>query len=84
MSEELYSTSDIWLGATLLCETDANLEDFQVSRNGRTTVMFSFRGKDLSRIAQEYCNERILANVVELRSRLNFLRDVIFQSKENR
>ncbi len=84
MSEEVYNTSDMWLGSVLLCETDARLDDFQVSRNGRTTVMFSFRGQNLSQVAKEYCNERIQVNVVELRSKLNFLRDVIFQSKKSR
>ena len=83
MPDEKYSSSDIWLCAVFLCLSDAKLIDFQVSHNGRRTVMFTFCGKGLSRIAQQYCDEQIQTNVVQLRARLNFLRDVIFQSKEN-
>ena len=84
MSEELYSTSDIWLGALLLCETDAQLDDIQINNNGRETVFFSFRGKDLAPLAKSYCRNEALANVTLLRKKINDLRDLIFQAKRKK
>ena len=55
MSSECYSTSDLWLGALLLSESEAQLVDLQLSRSGRETVFFTFSGENLSRIAQSYC-----------------------------
>ena len=79
---ELYTTSDLWLSAIILSETDAELVDFQVSRNGRMNVSFSFRGENLTQLAREYCEEKAYANVTRLRSKINFLRDIIFTSKK--
>lgn len=80
---ELYSTSDLWLGALLLAQTDAELVDVQFSRNGRETAMFSFEGEGLSRMAKAYCKDQALANVTLLRCKLNELRDHIFQARKN-
>lgn len=80
---EIYATSDIWLGGMFLAETDAELIDVQVSRNGRETVSFSFRGQNLSQLAKSYCQREALANVAQLREKINVLRDLIFQAKEN-
>ena len=80
---EIYSTSDLWLGALLLAETDAELVDVQFSRNGRETVTFSFEGDGLSRMAKAYCNDRASANVTLLRSKMNGLRDLIFLAKNS-
>ena len=81
MPNEMYSTPAIWLGALLLSETDARLVKVQVSQSGRATVMFSFYGDNLSRVAETYCKNKAIANVSGLRSRLNFLRDFIFQAR---
>ncbi len=80
---ELFSTSDIWLGAYFLSESNAQLADVQVSRNGRETVSFSFQGEELTQLARTYCEEEALANVAQLREKINLLRDLIFQSKRN-
>ncbi len=80
---EIYSTSDLWLGALLLAESDAELVDVQFSRNGRETVTFSFEGEELSRSAKAYCNDQALANVTLLRSKINDLRDLIFQARKS-
>jgi len=82
MSSEWYSTSDLWLGALLLSETEAELIDLQISRNGRETVFFTFSGENLSRMAQSYCSNKALANVTQLRRKMNDLRDLIFQARE--
>ncbi len=82
MSCERYSTSDLWLGALFLSETDARLVDVQLTRNGRETVFFTFSGKDLSRFAQAYCQDKALANVSKLRSKMNDLRDLIFSRRQ--
>ena len=79
---EIFSTSDLWLSAVILSETDAELVDFQVSRNGRMNVSFSFRGENLTQLAHEYCEEKAYANVARLRNKINFLRDIIFTSKK--
>ncbi len=79
---ERYMTSDFWLGGTLLCETDAELVDVQINRNGRETVIFSFKGENLSRMARAYCNQEAVANVTQLREKINLLRDYIFQTRE--
>ena len=84
MSEELYSTSDIWLGALFLCESDAQLDDIQINNNGRETVFFSFKGEELTELARSYCRNEALANVTLLRKRLNDLRDLIFQAKRKK
>ena len=83
MSEELYSTPDLWLGALLLAESNAVLVDVQISRNGRETVMFSFCGENLSQTARAYCKRQAVANVACLRGKLNELRDHIFQAKQS-
>ena len=79
---EIYSTSDLWLGALFLTETDAQLVDVKFTRNGRETVFFTFRGKDLSRFAQAYCQDQALANVSKLRVKMNDLRDLIFNHRQ--
>ena len=83
MQQELYSSSDLWLSALLLAETDAELIDVQVSRNGRLTVNFTFAGENLSRAAHAYCNNKAIANVTQLREQLNRLRDLIFQARQD-
>ena len=80
---EIYATSDIWLGALFLSENDAELVDIQVSRAGRETVSFAFRGPNLAQLANSYCQHQALANVVQLREKINVLRDLIFQAKAN-
>ncbi len=84
MNTEQYSSSDLWQSAYILCESDAELVDFQVNHNGRTTVSFCLRGKNLSKLAKDYCNNQALANVTELRAKINLLRDIIFQSTKTR
>ena len=78
---EVYSTADIWLGGLLLAETDAELIDVHQSRNGRETVTFTFRGRNLSKMAQAYCREEALGNVTQIRIKINELRDLIFQHR---
>ena len=79
---ERFSTPDIWLGALFLSESRAELVDVQYSKNGRETVMFSFAGDGLSHIARCYCKDEALANVTQLREKLNTLRDHIFQARQ--
>lgn len=78
--QEVYVTSDIWLSAYLLSETEAELVDYQINCNGRRTVSFSFEGERLRQISQDYCTGQAIANVTQLRAKLNLLRDIIFQS----
>lgn len=80
MSEQ-YMTSDFWLGGVLLSEAGAKLVDVQINRNGRETVVFSFKGKNLSQVARAYCNQEAVANVTQLREKINLLRDYIFQTR---
>ncbi|MEW5816161.1 MAG: hypothetical protein AB1798_12300 [Spirochaetota bacterium] len=81
---ETYSTQDIWLGSLFLTESDAQLTQVQTGVTGHSTVTFSFRGKGLSRLADMYHKQEALANVVQIREKLNLLRDILFQQKEDR
>ena len=77
-----HDTSDVWLAGFFQAETDARLVDVQVNRNGRTSVVFSFEGEDLSKAARAYCNGKAVANVVQLRAKINEFRDIIFQARK--
>lgn len=81
---EILSTGDIWMSAFLQTEANAKLVDIQYSMNGRETILFTFEGESLSKKAQEYNNNRAYANITQLRSRLNDLRDIIFQHRQKR
>ena len=81
MSEQL-TTQDVWLGSVLLTKSNAKLVDVQVNGNGRKTVIFSFKGDNLSEISRAYCNGEAQANVTRLRIELNRLRDHIFQARQ--
>ena len=81
--QETFITADLWLSATLLSETNATLQNIQISRSGRESVNFIFQGENLSKLAQDYCDEQVVANVIQLRNKINFLRDIIFQSRKN-
>ena len=64
-------------------ESDAELVKVQAGINGRSTVTFSFRGESLSHLADMYHNEQALANVAQMREKLNLLRDILFKSRES-
>lgn len=81
---ELLASSDIWLCSYILCETEAKLVNLQKNTNGINTIEFSLKGENLSEAAQSYYKQEALANVVELRSKLNFLRDIIFESRKQK
>ena len=81
---EQISIQDIYLGGLLLAETDAELVDVQVNGNGRRTVIFTFRGDNLSEMSRAYCNGEALANVTQLRAEINRLRDLIFQARQRK
>lgn len=76
---EQYSSPDIWLISYLLCEADAELTGVQTNVN---TIQFCIRGENLATLASSYCQKEALANVAELRIKLNYLRDIIFESRK--
>ena len=81
---ETLNTSDLWLGGYILSESDAELKDVQISFEGRESVLFNLQGENLSELVKSYYKQEALANVIELRSKLNFLRDIIFESRRQR
>jgi hypothetical protein len=81
---ETYSTQDIWLGSFILNKADAELIRVQTGINGRHTVTFSFRGEDLSALADMYHRQDALANVTQMREKINFLRDILFKARESK
>jgi len=81
---ETLNTSDLWLGGYILSESDAELKDVQISFEGRESILFNLQGENLSELAKSYYRQEALANVIELRSKLNFLRDIIFESRKQR
>ena len=83
MTEQL-AIQDMWQGSFLLTEANAKLVDVQASQNGRTTVIFTFRGDKLSEMSRAYCNGEAQANVTRLRENINLLRDFIFQARQKR
>ena len=81
---ETLNTSDLWLGGYILSESDAELKDVQISFEGRESILFNLQGENLNELAKSYYKQEALANVIELRSKLNFLRDIIFESRRQR
>ncbi|WP_372370412.1 hypothetical protein [Candidatus Uabimicrobium sp. HlEnr_7] len=81
---ETLNTSDLWLGGYILSESDAELKDVQVSFEGRESILFNLQGENLSELTKSYYKQEALANVAELRNKLNFLRDIIFESRRQR
>ena len=81
---ETLNTSDLWLGGYILSESDAELKDVQISFKGRESILFNLQGDNLSELAKSYYKQEALANVIELRSKLNFLRDIIFESRRQK
>ena len=81
--QEYLSTGDIWLGSLILVETEAELTNIQINRNSCASINFTFSGKNLNALAQDYYAEKAQANVAQLREKLNFLKDIIFESKRN-
>ena len=81
---ETLNTSDLWLGGYILSESDAELKDVQISFEGRESILFNLQGENLRELAKSYYKQEALANVIELRSKLNFLRDIIFESRRQR
>jgi len=78
--KETYSTQDLWLGSLFLTESEAELIKVQLGINGHKSVTFSFRGEGLSRLAEMYHSREALANVAQIREKINFLRDLLFQN----
>jgi hypothetical protein len=56
----------------------------QADGNARPLITFSFRGEDLSRLADRYHRGEVLANLVQVRDKINLLRDILFKNKESR
>ena len=83
MTEQL-AIQELWHVGFLLTEAKAELVDVQVSKNGRTTVIFTIRGNNLSEMSRAYCNGEAQANVTRLRENINLLRDFIFQARQKR
>ena len=81
---ETYSTQDLWLGSFFLSETEAELTRVQTGVTGRNTVTFSFQGEDLSALADMYHRQDALANVTQMREKINFLRDILFKARESK
>ena len=79
--KEQYNSSDIWLVSYLLCETNAKLTDVL---NNNSSIQFCIQGENLQRLAKSYIKSEALANVIELRSKINYLRDIIFESRRQR
>ena len=78
---ETLNTVDLWLGSFILSESDAELKDVRFCE-GKGSVLFTFRGENLNSLVNDYFTEEALANVVVLRSKLNFLRDIIFENRK--
>ena len=81
--KETYSAQDIWLGSLFLTKPGVELIRVQLGINGRKSVTFSFRGEGLSNLADMYHRQEALANVVQIREKINLLRDILFKAREN-
>ena len=80
---ETLNTPDLWLGSYILSESDAELKEVQFSER-KGSILFYFKGEDLNSLVREYYEEEALANVIMLRSKLNFLRDIVFESRKQK
>jgi hypothetical protein len=76
-----YETTDIFIGAFLLCH-GGDLSG--ISFNERMIATFEITGEHLCQLDQEYQAGSALVNPVHLRASLNYLRDILFEIKERR
>jgi hypothetical protein len=70
--------TDLFKGAFLLC-MGGRLDQVRVRNNGRRIATFLITGKELERFDSDYRTGRALVNPIQLRERLNYLRDVMFE-----
>ena len=76
-----YETTDIFLGAFLLCH-GGDLSG--ISFNERMIATFVITGDGVHQLDREYQSGSALVNPVHLRASLNYLRDILFEIKERR
>jgi hypothetical protein len=76
-----YETTDIFLGAYLLCH-GGNLSG--ISFNERHIATFAITGEGLHQLDRDYVTGRALVNPVQLRTSLNHLRDLLFDMRDRR
>lgn len=77
-------TADLWEGAFLLVAGQARLVAVRWTANGVRTAHFLLEGEaDLPALAQAYRSGIAAANLVQLRTALNHLRDALFASQRD-
>ncbi len=78
MNSPILETTDLFMGAFLICE-GCGLRDIRVRKNGRKIAVFCITGENLSRLDREYRSGDALVNPVRFRESLNRLRDMLFE-----
>jgi hypothetical protein len=76
-----YETTDIFLGAFLLCH-GGDLSG--ISFNDRMIATFVITGDGIHQLDREYQTGTALVNPVHLREALNHLRDLLFDMRDRR
>ena len=80
-------TSDLFKGAYFLCK-GCDLEHIEFSKSSRrnetATAEFHITGPDIEKLSREYQSGQALVNPVQLKESLNYLRDILFQEKDER
>jgi len=75
---ETTETSDIFLSAFFLC-MGSDLLEIRVPGNHSNIASFLIAGKNLTALHKNFANGQALVNPVQLRTSLNWLRDVLFE-----
>lgn len=70
-------TTDIYEGAYLLSQ-GMQLEKLWISKNGRGSVIFEFKGPEAELLRKDYEKGRASANVTKLKQSLTELKDRMF------
>jgi len=83
MTRSILETTDIFVGAFLLCMGGC-LCGIRVKDRVKGIAAFRIEGEGLDRCEREYRTGRALVNPVSLRESLNLLRDILFELLEHR
>jgi hypothetical protein len=78
-----YETTDIFIGAFLLCH-GGDLLGIRIKDATRGIAAFEISGEGLDRLDREYRSGKALVNPASLRESLNLLRDMLFDLRETR
>jgi len=84
MSTTTVNTADLFCASYLLTQS-AELIDLRIARGkGKPVAWFTLTGKNIQRLEQTYLSGQAIANIIALKTSMNFLRDRMFAALDRR